>query len=190
MSASVQSNHTPQHNEYATRRSRVELSLVVAAALVAWLIWQHRGTPRSSSSPVLRSGAQIVAPITLVTADRHDLSCAMAGELQGYQCAYESPEQPTARRHSPDSELAPYMTTSGKLLLIAGLFEQPAVRERYRGEPPQGRKRDTLRRFTAECKLRLLGEVEAGTRWVSGGGWEPPTRAWAGVPSDCHVFEP
>jgi hypothetical protein len=190
MSDALLPSPTPSENKLATRRARVQFWLLVCGAVVAWLLWRYRGAPSALASPVLRSGADIEAPITLVTADRQDLSCAMLGEIQGYRCAFSTPEQLSPVSNSAERVLAPYMTTHGQLLLIAGLFEQSAVQERYRLEPPKGRSRDVLRRFTAECKLRLLGEVEVNTRWTPSGAWEPRTRAWAGVPSDCRVSGP
>lgn len=182
---------TPQNppSEEASQ-SNVQFWLVFAGMIVAVLLWNQRGTPGKSSAPMLQPGVIIDAPITLVTADRNDLSCAMDSAVSGYACAFSAPDKPNAALPAADHVLAPYMTTQGQLFLVAGLFEQAPVDERYRKEPPEGKKRETLRRFTAQCKIKLVGEVEARLRWAQNGPWGEPARAWTAVPAGCKVGPP
>lgn len=191
MTESTTPQNTPQSPpSEEDRESRVQFWIVFAGMIVAVLLWNQRGTPGKSTAAILQAGAIIDAPITLVTADRNDLACAMASDVSGYACAYSAPDKPNGSLPAADHVIAPYMTTQGQLFLVAGLFEQAPVDERYRKEPPEGKKRETLRRFTANCKIKLVGEVEARLRWAQNGPWGEPTRAWTAVPAGCKLGSP
>jgi hypothetical protein len=87
--------------------------------------------------------------------------------------------------------LAPYKTIDDILLFIPGLFEDPTVNERFQDELPQKKSRDKLQRFTAQCKLKLLKEVDGvRVRWSPKADWQGPHKAWIGVPESCQVSEP
>lgn len=165
--------------------------LVVLGVILAGVIWGYRGTPSKAPVPVLEPGTVVDAPITLITMDRHELSCAMPGDLQGYKCVWSDPNTKADPPADPAHTLAPYMTTNGQLFLVAGLFEQPSVRARYERERPEGKKREELRRFTANCKLKLLAEApEIRLQFALGSPWGEAQRAWVGVPSDCSITHP
>jgi hypothetical protein len=156
--------------------------------ILAGMLWGYRGTPSKAPPPVLEVGKEIEVPITLVTADRHELACALAQDVQGYGCAWADPETRNPSPPAPERLLAPYMTTTGQLYLVAGLFEQPAVSQRFERERPEGRKRQDLRRFTAVCKLRLLAEApDVRLQFAPAAPWSEPARAWLGVPQQCIV---
>jgi hypothetical protein len=110
--------------------------------------------------------------------------------VQDYVCAWSEPDSKREPLPAAERVLAPYLTTSGQLFLIAGLFEQPAVAQRYERENPAGRKREELRRFTASCKLKLLGEVDARMQFAPGSPWGAPQKAWAASPVQCQVSHP
>ena len=172
----------------AAPTSRAQFWLVVAGVIVAAILWGYRGDPSKAPPPVLQAGRVLDAPITLVTADRNDLACAMPKDIQGYGCAWtdsatRNPSQPAA-----DHLVAPYLTTTGQTYLVAGLFEQPSVAKRYERERPEGRKREELRRFVAQCKLRLIAESpEVRLQFAPSSPWSDPTRAWIAVPEDCSI---
>ncbi len=153
--------------------------------------------------PSLYAGAEIDAPITLVTADKHDLNCAKDEAADGYHCAFKAPDVPWPDFDERDPEarkklLAPYKTVDDTLFLIPGMFEDPAVDERYRDEPSTSKPRDKLERFTAQCKLKLLREVDlVQVKWFRDADkakdrtlWQGPQKAWIGVPINCQVSEP
>jgi hypothetical protein len=186
-SADVGASQEPQ----APHGPSVQFWLVVLGVILAGMLWGYRGTPTKVSVPVLEPGTVIDAPITVVTMDRLDLSCAMPGELQGYRCVWSDPTTKAEPPADPQHTLAPYLTTSGQLFLVAGLFEQPSVSARYDRERPEGRKREELRRFTASCKLKLLAEApEVRLQFAPGSPWGEAQRAWVGVPSDCSIMHP
>lgn len=169
------------------------------AAFLGGYIWWATGDLNPAPvrpMPSMYPGAEIDAPITLVTADKQDLTCAWQDSADGYHCAYQTPDQawPDFNDKDPGARkmlLAPYKTIDDILFLIPGMFEDPAVDERYRDEPPGKKPRDKLERFTAQCKLKLLREVDGvRVKWFQNGDWQGPHKVWIGVPTSCQVSEP
>ena len=154
---------------------------------LAVVLWSIRGTSEEEKRKAMKPGAVVDAPVTLVTIDKIGLACAAEEGIKDTQCAYSNPGKPTKPKPRPEKTLAPYVTTDRQLFLIAGLFEQPAVDERYRQEPPGDKASKDLKRFVANCKVRLLGQMEARTRWDRGGKWGEPSLVWAAVPVTCTV---
>jgi hypothetical protein len=125
------------------------------------------------------------AEITLVTADRADLDCASPDEIEGFRCGFIDP---THRSGTPDrNRLQPVMTLGRHMYLVPGLFDEPSISARYRSELPD-KPRDQLKRFTAECHIRVAGKL-AGvrTRWLADGAWTDPQEIDVGVISDCAI---
>jgi hypothetical protein len=61
------------------------------------------------------------------------------------------------------------------MYLVPGLFTQPAVQERYKTDPPEGKERDRLKRFTAKCNLKIIGKLGGvRVRWLATGTWSAP----------------
>jgi hypothetical protein len=170
--------------------ARTQFGLVVVGLILAAVLWGYRGTPTAPVQPSLEPGGTLDVPITLVTADRHELACAMPEAVEQYGCAYAQQGVKREPAPSPEHLLAPYLTTSGQLFLVAGLFEQPAVAQRYDRENPAGRKREELRRFTATCKLKLLREVDARVQFAPGSPWGEPQMVWAAAPVQCAISHP
>ncbi len=163
------------------RRTRPIEWLVVAIATVAAVaLFNARGH--------YGPGTIVDAPITLVTSDRNDLGCAARAAFGRYRCGYQAADRPWPDPPAPADLLAPYYTGDRRLFLIPGLFEQPAVAARYRREIPTGRSRASLRRFVADCKVRLLTRAEGfEVRWVRGDGWHPSGPGWVAAPVRCSV---
>jgi hypothetical protein len=157
--------------------SRSEWLLVIAALAIAGLLWNVRGR-----GP--RAGDVVDAPLTLTTADRDQLACALDRPVGPWRCAFTASGQPAG----VSRPLAPYLTTTRALYLIPGLFEQPALAARLREEPPEDRPPESLRRFVALCRVRLREPVDAvRVRWASRSAFGPEERAWAAEPLDCKV---
>lgn len=161
-----------------------------------WWVTGDPATPPVHPKPTLYQDAVIDAPITLVTADKTDLSCAYEGDAEGYRCAFKKPNEawpdvdPNNVEHRKKM-LVPYMTVDNQLFLIPGMFEEPAVDERYRDEVPRKLPRDKLERFTAQCKLLLRKEIEGVmVRWAPDKDWQGPNKVWIGEGSNCQVSEP
>lgn len=151
------------------------------AVVVAGSLWSWRGN--------LTGPKDTDAPITLITSDREDLACALDRAVGHYKCEFRAPGQAWPDAPAVKDRLAPFFTTDRQLYLLPGLFEQPALADRYRTEPPRGLPRDHLRRFVARCKLHLLEKVDAGlqTRWLASGTFGPSDGAWVAEPKDCKV---
>lgn len=155
--------------------------MVAAAVVVAipLLLWRgNKGGP----------GTIIEAPVTLITADRDALECAYGHAVGKYRCAYSAPDIHWQDAPAPADTLTQYLTTDRRLILIAGLFQQPALAARYAKEPPTSVNTRRLKRFTARCQVRLLEKVHAfNTRWSKDGDWENNQDAWVAEPVDCTV---
>jgi len=174
------------HNK---RGSAAQSWLLLGGLLLGLVLWSIRGISGDGQSVVMKPGMVVDAPFTLLTVDGDNLVCAMKEGIKGNACLYSSPGRPNVPVPPADKTLAPYLTTQRELFLVAGLFAQPAVAARYQQEPPQGKAISSLKRFTAECKIKLLGEVEPRLRWAPEGSWGPPAPVWAAVPVKCRVVE-
>jgi len=138
--------------------------LVVAAVAIAPVLFSLRGS-------ALGPGSVVEVPLTLITADKHDLSCAFEAEVAGQRCEYLRPFAPTPIDPTK-SPLQPFLSLDRQMFLIAGLFAEPNVARRYAEELPEGVPRERLRRFTARCRLKLLaGVAGAFVRFGPGAAW-------------------
>jgi hypothetical protein len=155
---------------------------VLAAAVLAVPIWSFRGTAH-------QIGLDVDAPITLITSDRDDLSCASSRAFGSYRCEFAAPNEPAAPVPAAADRLAPYLSETRQMFLIPGLFEQPELRSRYDREPPRGVARGRLRRFTARCRLKLVERVDGGfqVRWERSGTWGRGDVAWVATVTSCRV---
>jgi hypothetical protein len=159
---------------------RIEWVLLLAATVAAAALFSYRGS--------YGRGTELDIPITLVTSDREDLGCAFDATVGDYRCEVKSDgtawPSPPERKH----RLAPYYSEDRRLFLLPGLFEQPALAERYRHEDPTGRARSSLRRFSARCKLRLVKKVEGfKVRWLHNDSWHDSGPAWVAEVAGCTV---
>jgi hypothetical protein len=126
------------------------------------------------------------ASITLVTSDRNDLDCAAAEGIQGFTCGFTN--ELTASEGHERTTLKPFYTLDRRLILVPGLFLEPAIRERYRSELPDKKPRKRLKRFTANCRLRAIGTLTGvRTRWLANGKWTPPEDIEVGTISNCKI---
>jgi hypothetical protein len=133
--------------------------------------------------------------ITLVTADYDRLACASEEEAKGKHCAYKTEKErwpPEPGRLVDDNkkdEIQPYRTwPDNRLIMVAGLWAEPAVATRLHREPPAGIQVDKLARFVVECKVEFLANMQSPQlRWAPGQRWINEGNAMLGVPSDCKL---
>jgi 4-amino-4-deoxy-L-arabinose transferase-like glycosyltransferase len=125
------------------------------------------------------------ADITLVTSDRADLDCSSRETIRGFRCGFT--DEATPWPGDEQTKLQPVYTTDRHLYLVPGLFAEPAIRVRYRSEPPS-KPRNDLKRFTAHCRLHVVGTL-AGvrTRWLTGGAWTDPQGIEVATISNCET---
>ena len=190
---------TPENTKAKDTATHVGVAAIAIG--ICGFIWWVTGDPSKPpvrQKPSLAQDAVIDAPITLVPADKSDLACSLSQETDGYRCAFNGradtdtwPDlDPTNAEHRKKM-LAPYKTLDDTLFLIPGLFEEPAVAERYADEGPRRLPRDKQDRFTAQCKLKLVKEVQGAlVRWAPTGAWQGPHKVWIGEVSECRVSEP
>jgi hypothetical protein len=171
-------------------------AIAIGLSAYIWWVTGDPSTPPEHPKPSLFQDAVIDVPLTLVTADKTDLACASEQEFEGYHCAFKKtteawPDLDATNAEHRKKMLVPYMTVDNVMFLIPGMFEDPAIDERYRDEVPRKLPRDRLERFTAQCKLTLRKEVEGVmVRWNPTGDWQGPNKVWIGEVSNCQVSEP
>jgi hypothetical protein len=169
--------------EQPKANSKLRWVLIVVGAVVAWQLWDWRGNVSAPGKPV-------DAPVTLITADRDDLACAMEKTVGKYRCEFPAPGKTWPEPPASAQKLMPYFTTDRQMYLIPGMWEQESVALRYKNEPPQGQPRDKLKRFVAHCRLHLVQKVEGfQTRWQSGGNWGNGDPAWVAEIVGCQAAD-
>lgn len=167
-------------------RGQVKVWLLIGVAVVVAgiILMRREPAPEGGTAPVA-AGAVVSGDITLVTADRNELDCMAASGIQTHQCGYVDDKTP--RQIEERDKLRPFMTLDRRLYLVPGLFLEPAIAERYKSEPPN-KPRDQLKRFTAKCKIKILGELDAvKLRWSPNGQWEPPKKFQVATASECKI---
>jgi len=127
-------------------------------------------------------GSKSTVAITLITADYNKLFCASDKEYSGYHCGFKSeteawPRDPTKPLDdNKASVIQPYRTwLDNQLVLVAGLWSQPAVATRLHREPSGGVEEDKLARFVVECQVTFIAKMDGvKLRWGPG-QWTNPT---------------
>lgn len=160
------------------------------------LVLMRPGSPpprRTPRPPTYSIGQDLDVAITLVTTDVVAISCASGEEVDGRHCAFESSNPETkwskaVSKELPTEEriLVPYKTTDDVMFLIPGLFDQPALVERLKVDPPVFGVEHV--RFNAHCKMKIVGKVgKLDVRWSPNGKWHPATNVFVGTVADCKL---
>src|SRR5690606_5131957 len=111
-------------------------------------------------------GSEGTVHLTVVTADYNKLACAHPDAVGPYHCAYADEKKPwPAAKDAPVDDnkknvIQPYRTPDGTLVMVAGLWAQPAVATRLHNEPPHAIAEKKLARFVVECRMKFLAEWE------------------------------
>ncbi len=173
-------------NEDSGKSSKSQMKIWIAIAIgvvvALLLVFKPGGNAQSGPATV---GSTINGDLTLVTADRNELECAAANGTQGYQCGFIDDKQ--SRTLDEKVKLRPFMTVDRQLFLIPGLFLESAIQQRFNTEPPT-KPRAELKRFTAKCKIKVVGELDAvKLRWQPEGAWEAPKKFPVATISDCVI---
>ena len=154
--------------------------LVIAALALAPILFSVRGS-------ALGPGSVIEVPLSLVTADKQDLSCAFAAEVAGYRCGFVRPFVP-GPVDAGKPPLQPFVSLERQMFLIPGLFAEPNLSRRYVAELPAGVPRERLRRFTARCRLELLrGVAGAFVRFGPDAPWGMAPPLYVARVLSCRV---
>ena len=137
---------------------------------------------------VLVEGQDADVGITLISTDARALSCSSPEEIFGFHCEYISHADRWAKPPAVGEPLVPYKTTDDILLLVPGLFSDPALRQRLAIDPPVFGQEHV--RFVANCKLHVKGKLkEIDVRWGTQNQWQTNKNAWVGTVSDCWLSD-
>jgi len=122
-------------------------------------------------------GGVRMVELTLVKNDRRNLACASDQTIAGLHCGYRGALMPADSASADDPHvLQPYNTTQNELLLGAGLWTSPGLKEPL----PE-------KRFTAVCNFHIEGVMKsASTRFDVNGSFMPLGKTVAaGAFTDC-----
>lgn len=135
-----------------SERSNVMLQSFLWLVAIAFGVWVVTAGTRyreeySQSVEGFRLGGTRMVELTLVANDKYGLACASDQVVGGLHCGYRA-DSSAAGPVSPDDAtlLQPYYTTGGELVLGAGLWLSPALKEPLPGG-----------RFTVACNLLVAG---------------------------------
>lgn len=137
--------------------------------------------------------------ITLVTADYAGLACANEKEFEGKHCANKSdtevwPRDPSAPLDDNRANvIQPFRTwNDNRLVLVAGLWAQPALATRLHIEPPGNLLPEKLARFVTECQVRFVGKMDKPKlKWGPSSSWSADRdtqTVFVAVPESCKLI--
>jgi hypothetical protein len=160
-------------------------------------LFEPEGPPQSVLTE-WKPGNTSVVRITLVTADYNLLSCASEQVLEGQQCGYKTeterfpndPKRPLDDNN--ENVIQPYRTwPDNQLILVSGLWAEPALATRLHREPPGGVASNKLARFVTECRMKFLGYLEKPKlRWAPGQSWQPEKgNVIVAKPESCKIVD-
>jgi hypothetical protein len=180
--AAAETAGTDEAAPASASRNRVFIGLAVAAVVIVGAALAIQRSPQTPNS----IGDTVSADITLITSDRADVDCSAAGAVEPYHCGFT--DENMTWKGEEKNKLKPFYTVDRHLYLVPGLFEQSALQERYKSEPPEGKARDSLKRFTAKCSLKVVGKIGGvKVRWLGTGTWSNPEEVEVATVIDCKV---
>lgn len=168
----------------ARRRPKLWIAIGLGVVIAVLFVWR-RGANSEGRLPLPAVGTTVTGDLTLVNADRNELECMAAKGVQNYLCGYVDEKQ--ARQLQENVKLRPFMTVDRQLYLIPGLFLEPSITLRYNSELPS-KPRNELKRFTAKCSIKVVGELDGvKLRWSPSGAWEPAKKFSVATVSNCKI---
>jgi hypothetical protein len=182
---------------------RFNIALVFICAMVLFPFspigqWLKPAGPANHNPAAWSPGSEGQVRVTIVTGDYELLTCASPTEVKGTHCALKSKTEvwPAAPSDPLDDNKAhliqPYRTTpDNKLVLIAGLWANPAVAMRLHREPPRTSAHKKPIRFTADCRMKFIGKLEdAVLRWNKAADWVDEGPSAVAQPISCKIAGP
>jgi hypothetical protein len=167
-------------------RFRLIVGLLIAAVVAIGGINVSRREPGEQTAAPVAPGTVLDGDITLITSDRNDIACASDQAVQSYRCGFK--DNGTAASVAEKDKLQTFMTVDRHMYVIPGLFLEPAIARRYDSEPPKG-PRDQLKRFTARCKLTVIGNLtDFKLRFLAADAWSQPQKAEVATVKDCKIL--
>jgi hypothetical protein len=169
--------------------------LITMSKLGDWLEPKQQAAAQGTNPTDSAPGTTGRVQITLITADYNLLTCASPQVIEGKHCAYRSETEVWPRpENAPLDEnkrdvIQPYRTwPDNRLILVAGLWADPAVALRLHREPPTGVAQKKLSRFVADCQMKFLGKLQnPRLRWPTSGQWLNEGDATVAQPLSCEI---
>lgn len=171
--------------------------IVAPQKLNAWLDRTlHPQTPKPAAK--WEVGTEANVELTLITADAKRLHCAHDEMIGAAHCGYTANKRPWQRKagspvdDNDEHVIQPYRTAdTNALILVSGLWAQPALAMRLHREPPNVGDVGKQLRFVAYCKVRFVGELsKAALRWDTGAKWHSDQTALVAEPVSCTLEAP
>ena len=177
-----ESSTAPVDTRLAGRRCNELLLSFLAFVLIAFGVWVVSGGKRyreeyAASTQGWRVGSTRVVELTVIREDRTNLACASEHTVAGLRCEYDHKQEPIASLSVDKPELLqPYATVGGELLLGAGLWTTPEMKQTL---PPA--------RFSVVCNYNIKGVLKsARIRFGPNASFHPMGRTvTVGTLTDC-----
>jgi len=156
--------------------SAISLFLISLGIYLLFALSSYR-EKYAQATDAWRLGGTRIVELTLVKQDIHNLSCASDQVREGLHCGY-SGDLREVEPASPDAPqvLQPYNTVKNELLLGAGLWSNPVMKEDLPSD-----------RFTVACNYHVVGIMKAvSLRWSPTGTFSPVTQSvTVGTLTEC-----
>jgi hypothetical protein len=175
---------SPEPKPAGLDRVNVILLSFVSFVMILFTVWVVSGSKRyrreyADATQGWRVGTSRVVELTVVEQDKSNLGCASDKAIGDLRCGYAADRKPaeslSADRHEV---LQPFNTVAGELLLGAGLWASPDLKQSLPAS-----------RFSVVCNYNIKGVVRsARIRFDPTGRFEPLSRTiTAGTLTECMV---
>jgi len=170
------------------------LTVIPMSSIGQWIEPKDPTVPKPNTWTVNSKGT---IAITLITADYNKLFCASDKDYSGFHCGFKSENETWPRDPSKPLDdnkatvIQPYRTwLDNQLVLVAGLWSQPAVATRLHREPAGGVEEDKLARFVVECHVTFIAKMDGvKLRWGPGQWTNPDMNPMLARPESCKIIE-
>jgi len=134
----------------------------------------------SSQEQPVPQGGELEFTFTLVPPDAKGLACSNTDPIEGERCEFDSEGAPVKVEHP----LRPYTTTSQEVVLLAGVFEDPAVAKWLQ----EADKKNDDARIVVHCGGTLLGHAPAvKVHWAPDAPFDVASDLRIGRVKNCRV---
>ena len=179
---SAASTTSPTDAPFGRERCNDLLLSFLAFFVIAFGVWVVSGGKRyreeyAQATTGWRVGTSRLVEITLVREDKTNLACASDHVIAGLRCGHDRDKKPVGSLSADKPEmLQPYSTVAGELLLGAGLWTAPDMKQSL----PTGR-------FSVVCNYNIKGVMKsARVRFDPKSPFNPMGKtATAGTLTDC-----
>jgi hypothetical protein len=175
--------------------------LMLGAAVFIAFVPLTRGTREDYSTDTTnwQTGKKSRVKLSLVSVDSERLYCASETEFGKLHCTYRNtkeryPNDVTVGLQDDNKRnlIQPYRTwPDNKLILVSGLWADPATATRVHREPYMGVAVEKLARFVVDCEVKFVGELKNfSTKWGPGQSWVDEKSAMVADVQSCTLVKP